>query len=399
VASTAFALPEALQAGMRPAELASFAEVRALFPGLDRVLYFNTASYTAGSIPVRNAYTQAVGDWFDCRLRWEESEGAAERARALFAHFVNASPDAVALIPCVSTAAGVVASQLPPAQPGESVLVSAGEFSSNYYPWVLLRERGYEVRCVRPERGKVAPEAFSELADERTRLIAVSAVQAATGYRVDLSALAKIAGRSGAWLFVDGAQAVGAVDVDVVRDGIDFLAAPSHKYLLGTRGMGYLYIRPTLLPTLRPVLAGWRAACNPLESLFGPGMALARSASKLDTSLAWFPALAEPHALNILDRFGLANALQRNCDLTQCLHDTFGPRGLLAYEFPTAARSPIVALDVPDAPECFAHLQASGCAVSLRSEHIRVSAHFYNTHSEIAHLAELIDGYLERKRK
>jgi cysteine desulfurase/selenocysteine lyase len=374
-------------------------EIRSFFPGLEQVLYFNTASHAAGSTVVHDAYKQSVDAWFNCRLRWEDSEQAASVARSLFARFINATPDAVALVPYVSTAAGVVASQLPPGCAGENILVPAYEFASNYYPWLLLQQRGYEVRRVPAEEGAVSPEAFSEFADNGTRLIAVSAVQAATGYKIDLAALSKVAARSGAWLFADGAQAVGAVDVDVVRDGIDFLAVPSHKYLLGTRGMGYLYVRPTLLPTIRPILAGWHAAKEPLESFFGPDMALSETASKLDTSLAWFPVLAEPHALGILDRFGLPYILQRNRCLTRYLYEQLEARGLLAYSFPEAARSPIVTLQLPDAVECMARLEAARAVVGLRSGRIRLSVHFYNTESEIDRLCELFNNHLQEKSR
>jgi selenocysteine lyase/cysteine desulfurase len=88
--------------------------------------------------------------------------------------------------------------------------------------------------------GGVSADAFAEVADGGTRLIAVSAVHSPTGYRTDLAALSQVAARSGAWLFVDACQAAGAVPLDVVRDGVDFLAASSHKFLLGARGMGYL---------------------------------------------------------------------------------------------------------------------------------------------------------------
>jgi selenocysteine lyase/cysteine desulfurase len=169
-----------------------------------------------------------------------EAERAAEDARAMFAEIVGASAEEVAIVPAVSTGAGIVAANMPPAQRGESIVVAENEFTSNYFPWVLLRERGYEVRAVPATGDGVSADAFAEVADGGTRLIAVSAVHSPTGYRTDLAALSQVAARSGPWLFVDACQAAGAVPLDVVRDGVDFLAASSHKFLLGARGMGYL---------------------------------------------------------------------------------------------------------------------------------------------------------------
>ena len=66
--------------------------------------------------------------------------------------------------------------------------------------------------------------------------------------------------------------------------------------------MGYLYVRRELLDRLQPIMPGWKAARKPAESFYGPAMDLSRTASKLDVSLAWFPALADQTALGIFRR-------------------------------------------------------------------------------------------------
>jgi selenocysteine lyase/cysteine desulfurase len=185
------------------------------------------------------------------------------------------------------------------------------EFASNYYPWVLLRERGYEIRTVPFRDDGVSTEAYAAAADGGTRLIAVSAVHSPNGFRTDLASLSQVAARSGAWLFVDACQAAGAVPLDV-RDGVDFLAASSHKFLLGSRGMGYLYVRPQLIDRIQPIFPGWKAARKPLEAFLGPKMDLSPTASKLDTSLIWFAALAEQASLGLFGRFGIEAILERN---------------------------------------------------------------------------------------
>src|SRR5262249_57410450 len=128
-----------------------------------------------------------------------------------------------------------------------NVVLAENEFSSNYFPWLLLREHGYDVRAVKPVGDGISGETLAGHVDDGTRLIAVSAVHSPNGYRADLGAIRQVANRVGAWLFVDACQAAGSVPVDVMRDQVDFLAASSHKFLLGARGMGYLYVRRELL--------------------------------------------------------------------------------------------------------------------------------------------------------
>ncbi len=170
------------------------AEIRRLFPDLDGTTYLNTANMCVGCAPATEAYQGALTRWGRGRFDWTEAERAGEEARASFAAIVGAEAEDVALLPAVSAAAGLVAANLPPAGPGANVVVAGHEFSSNYFPWLLLRERGYEVRTLATSGEGPGAEAFAGAVDGATRLLAVSAVQSSTGYRADLAALREIAG-------------------------------------------------------------------------------------------------------------------------------------------------------------------------------------------------------------
>ncbi len=366
------------------------AEIRSLFPGLKDIIYLNTATMSVGCVPAREAYEHAVARWSAGRFDWTDADRAAEDARAVFAQIVGAHADEIALVPAVSAAAGIVAANLPPGKPGENIVVPGNEFSSNYFPWLMLRERGYEVRVVPSTDDSVSADAIGEMADAGTRLIAVSAVHSATGYRTDLAAVSRVAARSGAWLFVDACQAAGAVPLDVVRDGIDFLAASSHKFLLGARGMGYLFVRRQLLDRMRPVAPGWKAARKPLESFYGPAMDLSPTASKLDASSIWFAALAEQAAFGIFRRFGIQALLDRNAALSQRLHDALAANGSALRHSRSANRSTIVSVPVDDTEAVMARLRSANVVASVRAGRVRLSVHFYNLEDEIDRAAELI---------
>ncbi|MCB5275834.1 putative cysteine desulfurase [Arthrobacter sp. SO5] len=308
----------------------------------------------------------------------------------MFAEIIGATVEEIAIVPAVSTAAGIVAANLPSAQQGENIVVAGNEFTSNYFPWLLLRERGYEVRVVAPAGDGVLAAEFGQTADGGTRLIAVSAVHSATGYRADLPALSRVASRSGAWFFVDACQAAGAVPLDVVRDGVDFLATASHKFLLGSRGMGYLYVRRGLLDRLQPLVPGWKAARNPAESFYGPGMDLSPTASKLDASLAWFPALAEEAGLGIFGRFGITALLDRNAMLARRLEEALTAQGSAFRPFTEGHRSTIVSVPVTDTEAVVARFRQANVVASVRAGRIRLAVHFYNLEEEIDLVAELI---------
>jgi selenocysteine lyase/cysteine desulfurase len=368
-------------------------DIRTLFPGLKDTIYLNTATMCAGCAPAREAYEQALERWSNGRFDWLEAEQAGEDARGMFAEIIGAATADIAIVPAVSTAAGIVAANLPPARSGENIVVAENEFASNYYPWLLLRERGYEVRAVAPDGDVVQAEAFSEAADGGTRLIAVSAVHPATGFRADLPSISRIAAGSGAWFFVDACQAAGAIPIDVERDGVDFLATASHKFLLGSRGMGYLYVRPGLLDRLQPVLPGWKAARMPFESFLGPAMDLSPTASKLDASLAWFPALADQAALRIFRRYGVSAVLERNARLALHLQAALEAEGISFRSFPAPHRSTIISVPVSDPDAVLARLRRANAVVSVRAGSIRLATHFYNLEEDLVRAAELIAGH------
>ncbi len=370
----------------------TFPDVRAFFPALNDTIYMNTATMAVGCAPARDAYVRAVDAWAAGRFDWLEAERAGETARGVFAAIVGATAEDVAIVPSMSAGAGLVAANLPPASRGENVVVAGNEFSSNYFPWLLLRERGYDVRAVSSDADGPPVEAYAKTADGGTRLIAVSAVHSPTGYRTDLGALRQVAAKSGAWLFVDAAQAAGAVPLDVMRDQVDFVAAAAHKFLLGSRGMGYLYVRRGLRDQILPVFPGWKAGRTPTESFYGPTMDLSPTAQKLDGSLAWFAALADAASIGLFQCFGIAAILDRNAALSRRLHDALTGQVPGFRAFPEAHRSTIVSVPVKDTDATIARLRQAGVIASVRAGRVRLSVHFYNREDEIDRVVELLAG-------
>src|SRR5262245_8046755 len=85
------------------------AEIRALFPGLGDTIYLNTATMAVGCAPAREAYERAVERWSAGRFDWMEAERAGEDVRGIFAEIIGAHAEEIAIVPAVSSAAGIVA--------------------------------------------------------------------------------------------------------------------------------------------------------------------------------------------------------------------------------------------------------------------------------------------------
>src|SRR5207253_4103000 len=95
--------------------------------------------------------------------------------------------------------------------------------------------------------------------DGRTRLLSLSFVEYATGFRNDLDTIGGLCRERGLYFFVDAIQGLGVLPLDVRRTPIDFLAADGHKWLLGPEGAGIFYIRRELVDLLHPVGVGWNS--------------------------------------------------------------------------------------------------------------------------------------------
>jgi cysteine desulfurase/selenocysteine lyase len=364
-------------------------EVASQFWALGPAVYLNTATLGIGSDSAVAALRMASEDWARGQFDFRVAERAGEECREMFASLIHARSEDIAIIPTASAVAGQVAAHLALRCKGGNILVGTEEYTSNVYAWRMLEAHGFEVRTIPHYNGGPQASDFAAAADIRTRLIAISAVQSATGWRADLAAMRSIANQSGALLYVDAAQLAGALDFDAPALGIDALAAPAHKFLLGTRGMGYAYFAPTLRDAMSPVAPGWKAAAEPLSSFFGPDIRLSASASRFDQSLSWFNALADRESLRLLSGVGMAAITTHNTDLMANLSEGLRMAGIDCQDHPPGFRSTLLSL-MPRRTDTAARLAAEGVVVSMRAGRIRLSVHIYNTIEQIDRLIRLL---------
>lgn len=394
---------EALGGG--PAARAGIARLgsRELFPTLEARSYLAHAAIAPPSLPV-----QAAAAEVSARFAREglpaivHAKAEAERARRAFASLIDVAPERVARLSNTSTGVIAVAEGLR-WRSGERILLVEGEFPTNVAPWLAVaRRRGLEV--LRLPLGAFESEggAGLELAEAAlrrgVRLMAVSAVQFASGYAMPLQALADLCRRSGCLLFVDAIQAVGATPLDAQALGLDFLAAGAHKWLMGILGAGFLYVRPGAEAQLEPHGVGWMSLEDPERFLFadqGPVPFDARPAAgveRLEPGVLPFAALAAAAAgMELLAGLGVP-AIHAHVN---ALFERFEPL-LLARGFRSrrardpAARSTILALEPPpdrSLAQVLAALSAEGIAATAPAGLLRLAPHWPNHADESAALA------------
>ncbi|MFT3774190.1 MAG: aminotransferase class V-fold PLP-dependent enzyme [Minicystis sp.] len=251
---------------------------RSLFPDLAYRVYMNHAAVSPPSIPVRRAVMSVLDDYAErgagAFTRWIAQR---VRLREKLARLVGGRTGDIALMPNTSRGVSDVALCFPWSR-GDRVILFEGEFPANVTPWLRAAETfGLTIAWV-PVADFLASEEQGMASLRRAlakgaRMVAVSAVQFQCGLRMPVEAMAAMAHAHGAEIFVDAVQACGAVPIDAGAAGIDYLAAGSHKWLMGPEGAGFLYVSPDRIDALRPNVAGWLSHEEPVDFLLrGPGL-------------------------------------------------------------------------------------------------------------------------------
>ncbi len=371
-------------------------EIRKSFPVTERYAYLNHASIGPLPRPTSGAMREFLEErslagglaMQGCREYEIYSETRESVARLINTRFSTE----IAFTRNTSHGLNIVAAGLP-WQPGDNVICAETEFPANVYPWVNLKRKGVEVRFVKPVDNRIRPEDVKAAMDDRTRLVALSFVEFATGYRNDLDALTEIAHEGGALISIDAIQGLGVFPVDVQRTPVDFLAAGTAKWLLGPVGFGFLYIRQERLDDLDLVMTGWIGVEDSLD-FFRYDSPFKHDATRYEEgSLAPVMLLGTNRSVKMFLDLGVENIARRVLDLTGYLIEGLERKGLavISPHESEEERSGVVSF-VPegDPASVAAKLLDAGVVISQRGDFIRVSPHFYNTTEEIDRLLAVV---------
>lgn len=316
-----------------------------------------------------------------------------DRVRSQVARLINCEPDEIAFIKNTSEGISFVANGLN-WQSGDNIVTSNAEFPANIYPWQALRSRGVNLRMVLEEDGRVPIESTMQSVDSRTRVVTVSSVQYASGFRTDLATLGEYCQRKGVFFCVDAIQSLGVFPIDVRAMGIDFLSADAHKWLCGPEGIGIFYVRKELQGYLRPTTIGWLSVKNPFH--FGKyAFDFVDSAQRYESgshNLAGVFALGG--AIELVLELGTERISHRIIQLTDRLVAGVREKGyrIVSSRRPTEA-SGIVSFvsDLHDHEQLQRHLEAEHrIVIAVRCGRLRASPHCYNSEKEIDQLIETL---------
>jgi len=321
-----------------------------------------------------------------------------ENIRRVSARLINANSDEVALLGPTSLGLNLVAHGID-WKPDDEVICYADDYPANVYPWTSLASKGVRVVELRPERvGEITPELVLQALTPKTKLVALASCHFLSGFRLDYEGIAEELSRRNVLFCLDAIQSLGATTIDVRH--IDFLAADSHKWMLGPLGAGIFYVKKKNFDLLKPALVGAWNVRSP-GFIAQPDIAFEMGARRY-----------EPGALNMLALHGMKASLElilglgvkqieaRLLDLRSFSEDRLMSAGFRVMGFANrrSQKSGIttIAIENPENAVIQAKkLRDNRIDVSMRQTRsglscLRLSPHFYNTEDEIEEVIKIL---------
>ena len=359
---------------------------RARIPLLTHAIPMNNCSQAPQCEATRLAAEAYLESWGRDGMDWDAWMAEIERARSSFARLINADVDEVAVTSSVSHAVSAFASALDFNGPRRRVLASGAEFPTVGHVWLAQRARQAEVDWVPLSTdGTIDIGEYESRVDERTAVVSATHAYFVNGFKQDVAAIAAVAHRHGALVFVDAYQTLGTEPIDVKAMGVDALAGGCLKYLMGTAGIAFLYVRRALAESMRPTVTGWFGRVNPFA--FNPAqLDWAPAARRFDGGT---PPIINAYiaraGLEVIHEVGPARVAEWTRVLSRRLIDGGKERGLDSYGMGDVARkAPTTAFRVTgDSGEMERRLRAHGVIASARGDVIRLAPHFYSTLDDV----------------
>lgn len=364
-------------------------EIRGEFPALAEWTYLNTATF--GQMPRRAE--EAVARHFARREEractdfagWFED---ADRMRGRIAEFICAEAADIAFIQNASAGVSLLLGGLS-WKTGDQIVTLKDEFPNHYYYPLELRGAGVEFV-------ETAWENFYANLTPRTRVVAISTVNYATGFRPPLEEISETLRRRGILLYLDGTQSLGALRLDVSRVRPDLLAVDAYKWLLSPNGAAFMYVSPELRERLAPAVIGWRSDRNwrQHENLNHGALEFAATAEKYEGGMLPFALLyAMDAVIEMVQAIGAETVERRVMELAGKTRDVLRAAGaVLPGDSQPHYDSQIVTgrFAGREAGDIVRELQAGKVLVAARHGNLRVSPHFYNDEGDLGRLGEII---------
>ncbi|MBA4459005.1 MAG: aminotransferase class V-fold PLP-dependent enzyme [Nitrosopumilaceae archaeon] len=372
-------------------------DISADFPDSDKI-YLNNASVSLMPNQSIEAMKEFLLSYNSIGPDSKESEPFVTEklrdVRKIIAKIISCQPDEVVLTQSTTDGINIVANGI--SFDKKSNMIIRGmthEHHSNFYPWLKLQEKISLKNLPIDKDGFFKSEDLESLIDDNTKLIALSHALYNTGSILPLEEISKIL--HDVPLFVDGAQTVGCIDVDVSKINCNFMSFNGSKWLCGPMGTGLFYCNRKSSELLEPKTIGGESAMIYDET----NLAFKELPDKFQTGFRNYVGIVGlESSANYLLNFGLKNIREKNQYLSSLLREELSkiPKIILYGPENPDSRTSIVSFNIEgiDSQEVVDRLEKQNIILALREimerKIVRASPHFFNSESQIMSVVDAI---------
>jgi selenocysteine lyase/cysteine desulfurase len=369
------------------ADEAYWRDVKAQFLVRDGFIMMNAANLCPAPRTVVDAVAAAMRD-LDADVSFQNREKFGKLwtdTRSRLARYLGAADDEVAIVRNTSEANNIVVGGVP-LKAGDDVLLFDENHPTNNVAWDVRAARyGFSVRRLKVDPASADPgaviAAFKTALLPNTRVLSITDVSSNTGLRLPSAELCALARDRGIWAHVDGAQTFGALRRDMRALGCDSYSASAHKWFMGPKEAGVLFVRNERCAELWPgvVGVGWG---NGVATQQPGARKFETLGQRNDATVAGLVA-----ALDFHDRVGGARIEARVLELTTALHE--GLRGMRGARMVTPARADlragvcIVRFEGREMRPIHEALYREHRIATAPTGGLRFSPHIYNTLDDV----------------
>ncbi|HKP70584.1 MAG TPA: aminotransferase class V-fold PLP-dependent enzyme [Pyrinomonadaceae bacterium] len=317
------------------------------------------------------------------------AEALAEKTRTIAAKFLGCDIEEVVVTTSTTSGMNAVAQGLR-LTAGDRILIDDQEHSGGLHCWKYFEKYyGVKIDTVAIPHGEfnstAIVEKFKNAIDKKTKVISVSHVFSSTGLRMPVAEIAALARSNGVFCIVDGAQAAGAIRVNVKELGCHAYATSGHKWLMGPKGTGLLYISKDAQTAIRPIQ--FEESYKTYNNSNGV------------VNLPCILGLAK--AIEYLETVGIGKVEEHNMSLRNRLHDKLQnlPNATIVSPPAGPLASPMLTLLLADKfqRQPFVKMLLDKHKLVIRPTHkefgfngIRFSMHIFNTVQEVDRAADIL---------
>jgi selenocysteine lyase/cysteine desulfurase len=369
--------------------------VRADFPSVALNTYLNSAAIH----PLGTFAARAIEQGMAFRLhgagdgRVEFGADKQQDLKKRYGQLIGATTSEIAYTANTSDGENIVVMGLDLPRRGGNIVIDELHFTTSLYMYKELEKKGVELRIVKHRNWAIDVNDMDRAIDKNTRLVSLALVSNVNGFMHDAKAVSALAHARGAHVFADIIQAAGAVPLDVRALGIDFASAGTYKWLMGERGIGFLYVKEDLQGTVLPTTRyGHRQVTNfnRAELTWEP----LPGAAKYETGgIPVLLAACVSEGINYVQRLGLDNIRAHARQLTDRLQNELPPLGYTPLT-PRGTETPILAFGLKDASATAKALQAAKVEATIiaNESRMRLSVSVFSTHDDIDRVVDVLGG-------